>query len=237
MRVYYRPEYGLSVFGIGVKAGSIDGPSGVAHLAEHIVARRSRKHSAEEVDFIVNKYMRGLGREGKMHIDTGRVHTFFGHEDLGKREHMLICADMLARLVRDQVVDEESFDVEKAASSQECGEDLDNVSELLRDEPFRDVYGGSSLGRKIEGTESDLAGITIGDVKRFVSERYVPNNMFVVALGPERNHVDSLVKRFSDWSAGEDPDPLRLTRNYYTTLSATLSRKVIRPGLRQFYIA
>lgn len=122
MRVYCRPEYGTNISGIGVRCGSANDPPGkrgLAHLAEHVLARRSLKHSPQEVDFIIQKYMLGLGRSGKMRIETWRDATFFGHDSLSNRKHLYICFDMAARMVHDRVFDETDICVEKAAAHQE----------------------------------------------------------------------------------------------------------------------
>lgn len=97
----------MNVSAIGFRNGSIYDPpglSGMNHLIEHLMARRSADLTERDVERFFNRFMGGThGLDINIRCDRSSV--LFGHGDLRRREHMWKCFDMYAGLVKDAILD------------------------------------------------------------------------------------------------------------------------------------
>jgi len=200
------------VSGVGVMAGSIHDPrgkSGLAHVTEHLITSVSKKYpDLGENNALFRRHLGG--RDDDANIFTNRTVTFYGHESLLYRRYMLKMLDILASFVHpnDRIIDPEMAKAELAAIHQEYylrGVDIMDV--FLEDHMHALMYEKNPARNRIDCNVDDLENITTGDVKRFLRRYYVPQNAFVVILGPRFQEVKNMAEKyFDDWeSTGGEP--------------------------------
>ncbi|TSC71028.1 MAG: hypothetical protein G01um101470_763 [Parcubacteria group bacterium Gr01-1014_70] len=237
-RTYFRPERNTNISGVAVLSGSLcdrPGKNGEAHLSEHMTSFRSKRHTPDRVDAIINKWMGGYGENGKLRILVDRSNIIFGHQDLPTRRHQLISFDMLARFPVDKVVDRGEFPSEKAVVRQEYyQEGLDDIKMLVGDLTREAVYGRTPSGMRIDCTFDDLVGITQEDVDNFVNTHFVANNMCAIFIGRSEKEATTLTRKYFGYlERGAEP-PKPKTAKTCRFLKAVVSRYVVR-DIKQYY--
>ena len=246
MRVYSHYDKYEHVSGIGVNCGSIHDPldstglaklSGMAHLAEHMKFRQSPKYSLNEVELIYEKYL--SGPEGDINVRVTRSNTFFGHDQLLRRNHAMIVFDMMVDLVRNTFFDQFGLDVEQAAILQEYYlRGMDWPESLIHDLIHKAMYKKNPARNRIDCEIDQLKKITNGRLRHFVKKHYVPSNMFVVFLGPKFQEVMDLANRyFGDLPAGKIPKSDYNGSENFPRLTETNGIEVEKPGINQFHFA
>lgn len=228
------------VSGIGVKAGSIQDPHrkrGMAHLLEHVITSRTKELSDFEVDLLFWKYMGGPDKDRK--IQTDRFATFYGHGTLHRKHFMLQCFPVFASMVRHSILDPNDVLSEKGAVREEYFmRGIDWLPVLVDDLMHESMYEKNPARNRIDCEPEELKSITIDEMKGFLRKYYVPNNMFVIVLGP--SHEDA--KRMAQKYFG-DMTPRQISKLDYDfsedmpLLSAPKIVEVSRPGIHQHHFA
>lgn len=198
--VMYYGQYDPSsnVSGIGVKRGSIHDPPdrrGKFHLIEHLMCRSSKKYDGRKVDLMMEEFMGGPDEDINIRID--RTSTFFGHDNLLYRNHMMKCFDMLANIFLDRLTDQEGLDVEKAAIRQEYFlYGLDVIYNLVEDLIYQLMYDYNPVRNRIDCEPHELKKITLAEIKQDIRKGYSTENTFVILLGPKFTEAKSLAEKY-----------------------------------------
>lgn len=190
------------VSGVGVRAGSVHDPpekSGLCHLAEHMVA-----HFSREEELVWETY----AGEDNTNIRVDRTSTFYGHDDLFKRDYMWELFDIVAKHLRHPALERVHLvRTEQAAVRNEYLEHgKDNITDTLETLLHEEMYEKNPVRNRIDCEEESLKRITVHDVTEFVKKYYVANNMFAIVLGPSFQEVKkSAERKFSDFPARPVP--------------------------------
>ena len=171
----------VSWCGVAVNAGSRDDPAGqygLAHFVEHTIFKGTQHRRAWH---ILNR-METVG--GELNAYTTKENTIVyavfpnGHEERA--------LELIADLVCRSVFPEAELVKEREVVLEEVMSYRDTPSEAVFDD-FEDmVFASSQLGHNILGVESDLDSITSGVCSDYLKRLYVPRNMVLFSVGPER---------------------------------------------------
>ena len=153
----------LNLSAIGFRSGSIHDPvglSGINHLVEHLVCRRSIHYTERDAERLYNRYMGGT-HGIDINVSCDRPSVLYGHGDLRRREHMWECFDMYACMVRDimmdvyglgpHILDNRALKIEKAAIHNEYRHHgTDVAEEQLYDLVHWHLYENNPAKRRID---------------------------------------------------------------------------------------
>lgn len=229
-----------NVSGIGVRRGSIHDPlnkRGKFHLIEHMMCRSSKKYDGRKVDLILEEFMGGPDADINVRID--RTSTFFGHDNLLYRNHVIKCFDMLASLFLDRMVDKEGLEVEKSAILQEYYlYGIDVMYNLVDDLMHQVMYDSNPIRNRIDCEPDELDSITLAEAKQDIKKGYATENTFVILLGPKFAEAKAITEKYFG----------RLQRTTASSIDYDFSKKfealicarsVVheRPGIHQSHLA
>lgn len=240
MRFYAHFDRIAYVSGIGVKCGSLydpPGKRGMAHAVEHAITRRSQKYNQRQASMLLWKF---LGRpDDRFMIQTDWTSTFYGHDSLLRKEHMSQVFDVMASFVRDQVVEQELRDSEWAAVHQEYFlRGIDDMEDLIEALMHEAIYTRNPARNRMDCEPEELRIATVEEARQFIRRYYVPNNMFVIFLGPSYKEAKRLVSRyFGDWGPGPTPILDYDKTDEVPVLSSVKYITVARPGIHQYHVA
>lgn len=240
MRFYAHFDRIAYVSGIGVRCGSLydpPGKRGMAHAVEHAITRKSQKYTQRQASMLLWKF---LGRpDDRFMIQTDWTSTFYGHDSLLRKDHMLQVFDVMASFVRDHVMGEEIRDSEWAAVHQEYFlRGIDDMEDLLEALMHEAIYTRNPARNRIDCEPEELRATTTEEARQFILRHYVPNNMFVILLGPSYKEAKRLVRRhFGDWEPGTIPTLEYDRTDEMPTLTSVKSVAVTRPGIHQYHVA
>lgn len=171
----------VSWCGIAVDAGSRDDSArqfGLAHFVEHTIFKGTTHRKAWH---ILNR-MENVG--GELNAYTTKENTMlysvfpYGHEERAMQ--------LMADLVGWSVFPAAELEKEREVVTEEVMSYRDTPAEAIFDD-FEDlVFAGSQLGHNILGLEQDLDNITSSDCSRYLKQLYVPANMVLFSVGPEK---------------------------------------------------
>jgi len=168
-----------------VKAGSIDevdGLSGVAHVLEHMMFKRTKNMSEGEFSRRINI----LG--GRENAFTSKEFTGY-HQQVHKNsleEIIKLEADRMQNLI----IEKNDFEKEIQVVLQErLLRTDDNPKSLAYETLFAQAFHSSPIRRPIIGWRDDIINLTVEDAKLWYDTWYVPNNLTVIIAGD----VDSVV--------------------------------------------
>lgn len=250
MYVYSQPGDKSNLSSIGVCAGSIHTPSGkvgLPHLVEHLLCKHSTQYTEEEVNSNLLRYC-GLPDERGIYTTFNR--TVYGHDATAHKTHMLKTFGMFANMLEERFVDSRTLQVEKAAVHQEYwlrgkNNPESEINEALRAALYSQHSGGiHPISLRVDAEIPDLKSITLGDINNFAAEHYVPNNMFMIMLGPKTKEVLAIAeKTFGHWPAKPARNlglkkPLGLKRfSFFEPMNKTVRRDIYFRGANQVHAA
>jgi predicted Zn-dependent peptidase len=239
----------VNLSGTGFIVGSLYDPPkkrGMNHFVEHMTAHRSTRHSAREMDLLIWKLMGGY--DGDVNIRVDRISTFFGHNDLFLRPHMLKAWDAFAQMVYDVILDargklkepfldQDMLKCEKAAVLNEYrlrGTDLpeSEIQEFL----YQAMWQKNPIRNRIDCEPDELMTITVSDVHKFIRRWYKTSRMFVVFFGPDHVEAVPLVQQYYGdlpASVGRDPE---LHGDVLPELSGIVHQEMVHPGSKQHHV-
>ena len=69
------------------------------------------------------------------------------------------------------------------------------------------LYGSGTYGNSVLGNPESVTRFTIGEVRRFYAQNFIPNNTAIVIAGDidARSAVAGVTKLFADWKRGPEP--------------------------------
>ena len=164
--------------GVLVKAGLInetDKQNGISHFLEHMAfkgtATKSAKDLAESIE--------SLG--GSCNAYTSTDHTLYHVEMLAK--YWKAGLTFLKDIVVDSTFPEDELERERKVILQEIARSKDNPMHVFWDRLGSTIYSHQNIGRTILGPVGNIKKFTRKDLKDYVKEYYVPNNMIISASG------------------------------------------------------
>lgn len=174
---------------------------GVAHFAEHMMFKGTRRRSAlrivEEIE--------GAG---------GQINAFTSQEITGYHCRILAAeipaaADVLADMLRDSAFESGEIEVERGTILQEIGMLQDMPEEAVCDRLLERAYPDHPLGRPVIGSAEGVARLSRDDLVGFVSRQHVPGRMILTAAGAvDHGEIVRLATAlFGDMEPGEIADP------------------------------
>lgn len=240
LRFYSHFDEGEYVSGIGVYCGSIHDPVNsryMAHLTEHMLCRLSTKYDSRTADLIFRKFMGGP--DDDINIRTNKISTFYGHDQLLRRHHMLQVFDVMASFFKDQIIDQEGLSIEAAAVHNEYYlRGKDDMPGSIYDLIHECMYDVNPIRNRIDCELDQLKKADIRSIKRFVRRHYVPNNMFVIMFGQPYKKVERLVyNAFGELPQMADPNIAYDHTDDFPIFTSIKSREVLRPGIGQYHVS
>ncbi|MDO8500155.1 MAG: pitrilysin family protein [bacterium] len=234
-RFYTQSDDRSHVSGVGVKVGSIHDPPGmrgICHLTEHIVGGYSR-----EAELKFEEYQ--CGPDEGVNVRTDHYSTFYGHDSLLKREFMFELFDIIAASIRDPQISQKALERERAAVLNEYYlHGIDTMDDLAYVLMHQTMYEKNPARNRIDCEPEDLFRITMDDVRTFVRNYYVPNNMFAVVLGPKFHKAKGLAERwFGDLPARSVPSLAYDLSDTRPRLTGVKMMETERKGIHQYHVA
>jgi len=215
IRVYYFYDSGgtTHIGGIGFKVGSVHDPpdmKGLAHMVEHLSFRGP--NSAPEDDIVYNMIYRYFGGMEGHNIFTTYGVTYYGGPGLYYRKYLYPVMETLAEVLKLRFVDEHGLSVEKTVINNEYQQyDLDDPESRLGELFLGTMYDTNPIRNGVLGDVSQLRSLTLERAQKFLRERYVAENMFVVVFGPKREEAILIARKYlDDWPYRGQPISLNL---------------------------
>lgn len=222
------------VSGVGIRVGSVHDPpekSGLCHLTEHMMANFSRD---EELTWAA------YAGKDDTNIRIDRTSTFYGHDDLFRREYMLELFDIIVKHMRHPALERTHLiRTEQSAVRNEYLEyGKDCIADTIESLLHQNMYKKNPVRNRIDCMEEDLKRITVRDVTEWVKTYHVANNMFAIVLGPSFQKVKKKIEEsFSDFPARPIPPLLYDGTEPLPILPGIQSVEHAWPGIHQWHAA
>lgn len=159
-------------FGAGYETA---GKTGLAHGLEHMMFRGTPSLSGSGIDDLGAR----LGAEFNAQTTNEYTHYYFVVPSDRTDLMIHVEADRMSNLKLSQ----KDWDVEKQAVLQEYDQDYSNPIFKFIFGINEKIYPSSALGRTALGIRSDIVKSTVGDLRKYYSEYYAPNNATLVVTG------------------------------------------------------
>jgi predicted Zn-dependent peptidase len=189
-------------FGVWGRAGSRDeeeGSEGVAHFLEHMFFKGTRRRSAFQIAYELER----LG--GYLNAFTAKDHTCYFARILD--EHLDVAVDVISDMIQRPLFDEVEIEREKSVVQEEIRSAVDTPDDWVHDLFLIDLFGRHPLAHPVLGSEESVAGLSGKTLRSFVNRWYRPDNLLVAAAGSlEHEAVVEMVERaFADLPARKAP--------------------------------
>lgn len=239
MRYYGRFDKIANSSGIGVRCGAMNTPpgkTGLPHFVEHVLCRETRKYTAQEVELTLRRYLGGGDDDWNVRIDL--YSTFFGHLMLLKSNHMRICFDIFANMLRDRMINKEGHDVEQSRVHNEYYlRGIDVAEEFVWDLLHEKVYQRNPARHRIDCLPNELQTISVHDLVAFTKKYYVPRNMFMIVMGPRFKVAERMAYQyFSDLPDLPVPKQDFSAPEYNESISGQKIHMIERSGISQHHV-
>ena len=186
------PYVRSAAVGIFIDVGSRDEAplqSGSAHFIEHMLFKRTSKHSAAELAF----EMDAIG--GQINAYTTRENTCFYARVLDT--HLNTAIDLLTEMFFDCAFDETETDSERGVILEEIGMYEDTPDDACYEKLMSGCYKGA-LGRPVLGKPKTLAKMTGENLRSFKESHYTAENIIISLCGNYENaHLEHIKELFT----------------------------------------
>ena len=186
------PYVRSAAVGIFIDVGSRDEAplqSGSAHFIEHMLFKRTSKHSAAELAF----EMDAIG--GQINAYTTRENTCFYARVLDT--HLNTAIDLLTEMFFDCAFDETETDSERGVILEEIGMYEDTPDDACYEKLMSGCYKGA-LGRPVLGKPKTLAKMTGENLRSFKESHYTAGNIIISLCGNyESAHLEHIKELFT----------------------------------------
>ena len=201
---------------VWVKTGSIhEGGrlgAGLSHFLEHLLFKGTVRRSGREIAATIQAH------GGYLNAYTTFDHTVY-YADL-PGEHTGVAVDVLADLVLGSTLPPDEVARERDVILREIDMGQDDPDHRLGEMLFATAYREHPYRHPVIGYRDVLAGVSREDLLAYYRERYVPNNLVVVAVGAfDPAAVRELIARHFGSAARAPlasppiaPEPLQLSR-------------------------
>lgn len=176
-----------------VQAGSLDevnGKTGVAHVLEHMMFKRTETRKEGEFSKIINR----LG--GIENAFTSKEIT--GYHQQVHKNNLETIIKLEADRMQNLIFNNNDFEKEKKVVLQErLLRTDDNPKGMAYEALFAQAFLASPVRRPIIGWRDDINNLTINDAEQWYKKWYVPNNITVIIAGAvETKQVEKLIKKY-----------------------------------------
>lgn len=197
-----------------VGAGSRDedqDSAGSTHFLEHLLFKGTARRSA----FDIAQAFDAVG--GESNAETGKEHTNYWARVLSDDTAMAI--DVLGDMISGSLIDPVEFETERGVILDELAMSEDNPPEVVHEAYQLAVFGDSSLGRPVGGSQETMRSVRRDDVWDYYQRIYAPSSLIIAAAG-DVNH-DEIVEKVchslsgawsEELSRAQSPRPRRSTQ-------------------------
>lgn len=163
---------------------------GIAHFAEHTIFKGTQRKSSR----VINSYLDRLG--GDLNAFTTKeeivLHSTVLREDLGKAMALLL------ELATSPTFPEEEIAVERGVVIDEINSYKDSPADDVYDKFEEAMFEGHPLGRPILGTAASVRKISGKELRKFVEERFTPENMaLAIVADVDEKKMEGAILRLS----------------------------------------
>jgi len=195
---------GLFTISVFFKRGSMQEPAnlnGISHVIEHMVFRKTRDYSSEDISMLSEMY------GGYLNAFTSKEVTSFYIK--GFRENLELFIKLLANICFYPEFTKDDLEQEKRIIIDEINSTLDNPEEFLGEMAEENFFEGCSLQNPVSGTIETVKDINITKLKKYYSENYTPENCVIAVCGDvDSDEVAKLISDNFPTSKGEADQPV-----------------------------
>ncbi|GIQ68591.1 putative zinc protease YmxG [Xylanibacillus composti] len=177
-------------FGIWVKTGSRNEKpetNGISHFIEHMLFKGTDKYSAKDIAEIFD----GIG--GNVNAFTAKEYTCYYAKVLD--EHLPMAVEVMADMFYRSVYADTEMDKEKNVIYEEIAMYEDTPDDLVHDLVAKAAYGSHALGYPILGTQENLEGFTAADLRKYLQDYYVADEIVISVAGHLVDGMEDLLER------------------------------------------
>jgi zinc protease len=193
----------VAVSQIWYKVGSSyehDGLTGISHMLEHMMFKGTRKHAPGEFSRII------AANGGSENAFTGEDYTaYFQTLEKGR---LAVSFELEADRMQNLILPREEFEKEHQVVLEERRLRVDDQPHAKMDEHFSAMaYSNGPYKNPVIGWPSDVAGLTVDDLKDWYGRWYAPNNATLVIVGDvDPQEILALTKKyFASLKPGKAP--------------------------------
>ncbi len=164
--------------GVWVNVGARDeapNDNGLSHFIEHMLFKGTKNRSA----FDIAKEFDAIG--GHTNAFTSMENTCFHAKVLDT--HLSTMVDILSDIFLNSEFKSKEIDVERPIILSEIGMLEDSPEELVHTLSESQCWGPHSLGRSILGTPENVAKFNRNNIKAFIKNHYLPDQIIISAAG------------------------------------------------------
>lgn len=208
IRVAMEPLPYLRSFSIGVWVGAgcfaeSEANNGISHFIEHMLFKGTKKRTAREIAGCID----ALG--GQLNAFTAKECTCYYVNILN--EHYGVATDLLCDMILNGKFDGGDIEREKGVVCEEIAMVEDTPDELAHEKLSKAFYGEHPLGKTILGPAETVRGIRAEDIRAYMGQTYVPQNIVVSVAGgfAEEKIFDMLEEKLGRQMAPSPAFPAR----------------------------
>lgn len=149
--------------------------NGISHFLEHMLFKGTKKRSAKDIAEAFDS----IG--GEINAFTSKEYTCYYAKVLDT--HKEFALEVLADMFFESVFDEEELEKEKKVVLEEIKMDEETPDDIIHDLLSAATYGEHPLGYPILGREQTLNSFTPADLRKYIKERYTPDNIVISVAG------------------------------------------------------
>ncbi len=149
--------------------------NGISHFIEHMLFKGTKKRTAMEIANCID----ALG--GQLNAFTAKECTCYYVNILN--EHYGVAIDLICDMLLDSKLDKEDIRREQGVVCEEISMVEDTPDDLCHEMLIKAYYGDHPLGKSILGSQETVRSITSADMRAYMNETYVPENIVVSVAG------------------------------------------------------
>ncbi len=180
IRLIVKEMSGLMSVSMGIIVGTgacveTDAEDGISHFIEHMMFKGTEKRSA----FKISDEMDAIGAQ--VNAFTGKDLTCYYAKAI--TGHAAEAFEILSDLFLNSVFPEDEMKREKGVVVEEINMNEDTPDDLCLDLLGKSFFGDKNYGRNILGPKKNVRGFTREDIKAYMGERYVADNIVISMAG------------------------------------------------------
>ncbi len=191
-------------FQVHFYAGSrneMPGSTGIAHLFEHLMFKRTAHLKPEEFSRIIQ------ANGGELNAFTTKDSTFY-FENLPS-DRLELAARLEAERIVNLILDQESLETEREVVRSERRMRIVNSPDgMAMEQLYATAFDQHPYQWPVIGWDSDLRSISVEDCREFYRTYYAPNNAVIVMVGDiEPKSALGVVRKYFDLMERQKPPP------------------------------
>lgn len=200
----YNVGYGGNYFKyINSQGKTIEHPVGIAHFLEHVMFNTQEGEA-------FNRFAEQLG-SANAYTTTNRTSYLVASQE-NPLENLRILLDMVGELH----INEDKVAKEKDIIAEEIGMYNKDPHWIQYHSNQRALFERFAYRYDILGSEEDVRSITLENLEQVYREFYIPNNSYLVLVGPKLDEVLTLAEtELTDASRGEIPQLTDQSEEYF----------------------